>query len=434
MDKIISIAVISFISCYICTVLIAGRLLSRKEYFKFKTLIIIVMAIPMLRITDNFDIMYKIMRTIIIYTAVIAFIYKKGIILSFIVCIFSYSIGLICDVINSLLYLIIFNMDINYIQQHSFANYIMHFTFFIIALLVSLLIRPKNFFNEIEDFILKKNIFSVIQYIVFFILFTCLLGYIISVQPYLSKQHMVSVALLILFIIMNITYFVQIKISTKSKYDYDNIYNYTNELEKFTNQLAKQEHEYKNRLIGIQALIENNQQDEVLGFINDILLVKKTQKDLISVNYDNVYDAVLKKILIEKTYKALNIGIKVNADVRTDIKNVNISYILLNDIVSIIFDNAIDAAGSSKEKLIDIMIDEDEGEVDIIVANTYSKMVEETSIYRKGVSSNGIFRGNGLHILKQIESNNPNINIDTTVTEELFIQEININDAKETIY
>jgi len=60
-----------------------------------------------------------------------------------------------------------------------------------------------------------------------------------------------------LFIIMNITYFIQIKILTKSKYDYDSIYNYTSEVEKFAKQLTSHEHEYKNRLIGIQALIEN---------------------------------------------------------------------------------------------------------------------------------------------------------------------------------
>lgn len=268
MDTIIAGAAGSFISCYICTILIAGRLLNGQEYFKIKNYVIILAAVPFLRITGNFNMIYKIVCVISIYTIIIKLIYKRGTIISFIVCIFVYSIGLICDVINSLLYLTIFNINIDYIQQHFYLIYIMHFTFFIIALTVSLLIRPKNFFNEIEDFILRKNLSSVIQYIVFFILFTSLLGYIISVQPYLSKQHVVSVILLILFIIMNVTYFAQIKISTKSKYDYDNIYNYTNEVEKFAKQLTKQEHEYKNRLIGIQALVENNQYDEAVEFIN----------------------------------------------------------------------------------------------------------------------------------------------------------------------
>jgi len=232
---------------------------------------------------------------------------------------------------------------------------------------------------------------------------------------------------------MNITYFIQIKISTKSKYDYYNIYNYTNEVEKFAKQLSKQEHEYKNRLIGIKALIEDNQYEEALEFINEIISIQKTHSDLISTNYDKICNPVLKKLLIEKTSKALNAGIKMNADVRTEIKDINIPNIALNDIVSIILDNAIDAAGRSKEKAIDIMIDEDEDEVNIIVANTYLKMVEEASMYMDGGSSNGMFRGNGLNILKQIENDNPNFTIDTTVTEELFIQEININNAKQTI-
>lgn len=161
--------------------------------------------------------------------------------------------------------------------------------------------------------------------------------------------------------------------------------------------------------------------------------MQKIQGNSISANYDKIYDTVLKKLLIEKTGKALNAGIKMSADVRAEIKDINIPNIALNDIISIILDNAIDAAGKSKDKAIDIMIDEDGDEVNIIVANTYSKMVEEASMYMDGGSSNGIFRGNGLYILKQIENDNQNITIDTTVTEELFIQEININTAKETI-
>ena len=432
MDKVIAGALGSFISCYICTVLIAGRLLKTKKYINIKSIIIILIAVMLLRITDDIKITFKMLRTIIVYTMVIKLIYGKGIIFSSIVCIFAYSIGLLCDVINSFVYLTIFKIDIVYIQQHLYMSYCMYFTFFVIALIVSILIRPGNLFGEIEDFIFKKNLFSVIQYIAFFILFTVILAYIISVQPYLSKQHLLSAALLVLFIIMNITYFIQIKISTKSKYDYDNIYNYTNEVEKLAKQLSAQEHEYKNRLIGIEALIENKQYDDVLEFINDILSVQNEQVNLNLANYDNIYNIILKKLLIEKTAKALSEGIKINTDIRAQIKDINAPNIVINDVVSIIFDNAIDAAAKSKEKVIDIMIDEGDNEINIIIANTYSKIIEEVAIYQEGVSSKGIFRGNGLSILKYIENANPNITIDTSITEELFIQEINIFNAKET--
>ncbi len=433
MHKIIAGAVGSFISCYLCTILIAGKLLDRQEYFKLKNFFIILAAVPFLRIAGNFNIIYKIVCVIGIYTIIIKLIYRKGTIISFSVCIFAYLIGMLCDVVNSMLYLTILDINIEYIQQHLYLIYIIHITFFVTVLITSLLIRPKNFFNEIEDFILKKNIFSVIQYIVFFILFTGLLGYIISVQPHLSKQHIVSAILLILFIIMNITYFMQIKISTKSKYDYDNIYNYANEVENFAKQLSKQEHEYKNRLLGIQALIENNQYDEAIEFVNNIVSMQNIQRNLISFNYDNIFNIILKKLLIERTNKALDKGIKIKADIRSEVQDIDIPNIALNDIISIILDNAIDAAENSKEKAIDIMIDEEEDEINIIVANTYSKTVEELSMYSDGSSTNGTFRGNGLYILKQIENSNPNVIIDTTVTEDLFIQEININKVKETI-
>ncbi len=431
MYKIAADIVGSFISCYICTILIAGRLLNEQGYFKFKNYIILLLAIPFLRILGSLSMAYKIAGVIIIYTIIIKLIYQKGNIASFIVCIFAYSVGLVCDVINSFLYLAVFNIDITYIRSNLYMIYIMHASFFIISFAASLIIRPSKYFNEIEDFVLRKNLFSVFQYVLFFVTSTSLLGYIISVQPYLSIQHIMSAALLILFIAINITYFSQIKISTKAKYDYDNMYDYTNRVEKFAKQLSKQEHEYRNRLMGIQALIENNQYNKALEFVNSIVADQDTNKDSASVNYDKIYNAILKKILIEKTSKALNAGIKINTDVRKEIPTINIQGIVLNDIVSIILDNAIEAATISKDKEIDILIDGEEDEINIIVANSYSKIVEESAIYREGESSNGTFRGNGLYLIKQIEKNNPNITIDTTITEELFIQEVNINNLSE---
>lgn len=431
MDKIIVGVVGSFISCYACTILIAGRLLNRWEYFGPKNFIIILLAIPILKITGSFNMAYKIIAVIMMYTIVIKLIYNKGNIISFIVCIFAYLIVMACDAVNALLYLTIFKIDINYIRQHLHMIYIMHFSFLNIALAVSLFIKPKNFFSEVEDFILKKNLASVIQYLVFFTAFTGLLGYIISAQPYLSIQHISSIVLLVLFIIMNVTYFRQIKISTRSKYDYDNIYNYTGTVEKLAKQLTEQEHEYKNRLIGIQALIENKQYTEAAAFINQIMTEQKKYGDLLVLNYDRVCNAVLKKLLIEKTSKALNEGIKISAEVRKEIRDINISNMELNDIVSIIMDNAIDATNKATEKLIEIMIDRDEDEISIIVSNTYSKTVEEAALYLEGTSSKGGFRGNGLHLLKQIEDNNSNVIIDTNVTEELFIQEIRIINVQE---
>ncbi len=232
---------------------------------------------------------------------------------------------------------------------------------------------------------------------------------------------------------MNLTYFRQIKISTRSKYDYDNIYNYTDAMEKLAKQLTAQEHEYKNRLTGIQALIENKQYDDAAAFINQVMIEQKKYGDLLIVNYDRVHNAVLKKILIEKTSKALNAGIKISAEIRKEISDINISNVELNDIIGIIMDNAIDASVKSDEKIIEIMIDMDEDEISLIVSNTYEKVVEEAALYLDGASSKGEFRGNGLHLLKQIEDNNTDVIIDTTVTEELFIQEIRIKNVKEAV-
>ena len=422
-----------FISCYVCTIIITGKLLNKNEYFNIRNLIIILCAIPVLRLSSDFMMAYKIICVILVYTIIINMIYKKGFLMSLIVCIFAYSIGFLCDAINAFIYLKLFKININYIQENLYLKYIMHVTFFLIALTASLFINPKSLFSEIEDMILKKDLKSVFKYIVFFISFMSILGYISYVQPYLSLQHILSVMALAIFIIINITYFRQIKISTKSKYDYDNIYDYTNEVEKMAKKLTRQEHEYKNRLIGIQALIENNQYDEAVEFIRNILNYKNEENICMMANYDRIYDAVLKKILINKTCEAVNEGILVYTDIRGQIDEMSISKLELNDVISILIDNAIEASRAAKEKTINIMIDNEFDEISIIIANTYPESYVEIALFKEGSSAKGKYRGNGLSIIRWIEENNNNISIDTTITEELFIQEIHIRKAKETV-
>lgn len=423
----------SFITCYSCTVLITSKLLNKNEYFKIINLIIIICVIPVLKAVGSLMMAYKIICVIGIYTIVIKLIYKKGFLLSLILCIFAYSIGFLCDAINSLIYLKIFRIDVAYIQEHLFLTYIMHFTFFIISLIISMFIKTESFFNEIEDMILKKDLNSVFNYIIFFITFMSVLGYIVSVQPYLSLQHILSVAALAIFIVMNITYFRQIKISTKSKYDYDNIYDYTNEMEKMAKQLIKQEHEYKNRLLGIEALIENEQYADAIDFIQNILNYKSADNILMMANYDKIHDAVLKKILINKTCEAVNEGIVVYTDIRSEVDDIAVSKLELNDVISIIMDNAIEASKDARENTINIMIDEESDGISIIIANTYPDRYVDIELYKEGNSAKGKYRGSGLSILKQIEENNSQLTIDTAVTDELFIQEIHICKAKETI-
>ncbi len=431
MSELIKIIIGVFNSTYIETILFPCNLLNKNEYLNVRSLFLVFLSLPLLYYVDYIMIPYRITVIVIIYSIIIKFIYKKDIKISFVVGIYSYSMGYLSDAINSLMYLKVFKMDINYILQHNYLQYIMYLSFLTISILVCYIIKPRDLFNETEEFLLNKDSRTVTKYIVTILLFMSLLGYLVVTQSYLSSQHIASVLSLIMFIVINDMYIKQIKITAKTKSDFDEIFYYSMELEKTQNLLRKKEHEYKNQLITINILTENKDYYKINPYIDDILKTDNLVTSCIDTDYELIKDVLLKQLLIYKTNRAAEQGIQVESMIVQEINNINTSTYELSNIINIIMDNAIEAAFLSDKKIICIIIYREDSKTNIVVGNTYKDMDIYRDMYEEGISSKGKGRGNGLAILHEIEENNHNIQINTMVKDEMFIQEIIINEKSE---
>lgn len=431
MSELIKIIIGVFNSTYIETILFPCNLLNKNEYLNVRSLFLVFLSLPLLYYVDYIMIPYRITVIVIIYSIIIKFIYKKDIKISFVVGIYSYSMGYLSDAINSLMYLKVFKMDINYILQHHYLQYIMYLSFLTISILVCYIIKPRDLFNETEEFLLNKDSRTVTKYIVTILLFMSLLGYLVVTQLYLSSQHIASVLSLIMFIVINDMYIKQIKITAKTKSDFDEIFYYSMELEKTQNLLRKKEHEYKNQLITINILTENKDYYKINPYIDDILKTDNLVTSCIDTDYELIKDVLLKQLLIYKTNRAVEQGIQVESMIVQEINNINTSTYELSNIINIIMDNAIEAAFLSDKKIICIIIYREDSKTNIVVGNTYKDMEIYIDMYEEGISSKGKGRGNGLAILHDIEENNHNIQINTMVKDEMFIQEIIINEKSE---
>lgn len=431
MSELIKIIIGVFNSTYIETILFPCNLLNKNEYLNVRSLFLVFLSLPLLYYVDYIMIPYRITVIVIIYSIIIKFIYKKDIKISFVVGIYSYSMGYLSDAINSLMYLKVFKMDINYILQHNYLQYIMYLSFLTISILVCYIIKPRDLFNETEEFLLNKDSKTVTKYIVTILLFMSLLGYLVVTQSYLSSQHIASVLSLIMFIVINDMYIKQIKITAKTKSDFDEIFYYSMELEKTQNLLRKKEHEYKNQLITINILTENKDYYKINPYIDDILKTDNLVTNCIDTDYELIKDVLLKQLLIYKTNRAAEQGIQVESMIVQEINNISTSTYELSNIINIIMDNAIEAAFLSDKKIICIIIYREDSKTNIVVGNTYKDMEIYIDMYEEGISSKGKGRGNGLAILHDIEENNHNIQINTMVKDEMFIQEIIINEKSE---
>jgi len=433
MSEIVKIIIGVFNSVYIDTILFPSKLLDidRKEYITLRSFLTILLSLPLFYYSDYIIMPFRLAIIVFNCSIMIKIIYRKSIKVSFVVGIYSYSLGFLSDTINSLMYLKIFKIDINYILQHAYLQYTMYFTFLVISVLLCYIIRPRKIFSETEEFLLNNDSKTVTKYIALILLFMCLLGYMVTTQPYLSPQHLASVLSLIMFIIINDMYIKQIKMTEKTKSDLDEIYYYTTELEKAQNLLKKKQHEYKNRLITINILIKNKEYEKVKLFIDDIIKADDSAFFSINTDYEMIKDVMLKQLLIYKTNRAAENGITVETMILQEIKDINISIMELSSIINIIMDNAIEAASASQQKHICILIDKYDTKINITIGNTYDDTNTKLDLYKEGSSTKGKGRGNGLSILQEIEEKNQHIQINTVIREELFIQEVAITRKEE---
>ncbi len=433
MSEIIKIIVGVFNSAYIETILFPSKLLDvdRKEYITLRSFLIIFFSLPVLYYLDYIIMPFRLAVIVFIYSIMIRLIYKKDIKLSLIVGTYSYSLGFLSDTFNALMYLKIFKIDINYILQHTYLQYTMYFTFLAISVLICYIIRPRKLFSETEEFLLNNDSKTVTKYITLILSFMCLLGYMVATQPYLSPQHIASALALIMFIIINNMFIKQIKMTEKTKNDLDEIFYYASELEKAQNLLKKEQHEYKNQLIAMNILIGNKEYEKLRLFIDDIIKADDSAVLNINTDYEMINDIMLKQLLIYKTNRAAEKSITVESLVFQEINDINASSLELSSIINIIMDNAIEAASTSQKKHICILIDKYNTKTNITIGNTYDDINIKLDLYKEGSTTKGKGRGNGLAILSSIEERNPNIQINTVIREDLFIQEIAITCKEE---
>ena len=91
-------------------------------------------------------------------------------------------------------------------------------------------------------------------------------------------------------------------------------------------------------------------------------------------------------------------------------------------LVGIYFDNAIEAAIETNEKYIMLEMYELNDSIKIVISNTYQNTVPASDRSRKGVSTKGNDRGNGLYFANNIISKNKWIEPKQEEIDSLYVQ------------
>lgn len=379
----------------------------------------------------------------LIVMMILLFWENKKIIVNFVSIILSIIIMIISDTIQGSICIGILNENVHQILNDKIILVFMHLTLFIIAFLISSFIA---FILKKLKFDLKnvnlKNKFVVL--ILVNVSLTCLIFYINAMMIKFSNVDNLIVFIdSILFfsyflctIIMSYILVIHLKkemeFKTK-KIEFDNLQEYTSNLESMYNDMRKFRHDYVNILSSMKGYIEQKNLDELDEFFNKKIL--HMSKEISKKNYklellQHIKVTELKGVLSSKVIKAQELGINVFIDIIEPVEFINMDIIDLCRVIGILLDNAIEAALLCESPSLKIGIINKKNSIIILIINSCLK--ENPPLYKmfeSGFSTKGSNRGIGLSNLKEIVSNYKNISIDTCIQNEEFIQNLQILNA-----
>lgn len=215
------------------------------------------------------------------------------------------------------------------------------------------------------------------------------------------------------------------------KLEYDMMRKYAEEIKKQYQNMRKFRHDYVNILSSIEYYLDQNKIEELRQFYHTSVKQTKTLfktnmlrlDDLQKINSIEVRSILTAK-LIAAQEKKIDVQVEVNETIPSDL---SVDPVVLIRILGILLDNAIEELESLNEGELLVGIFIMNGDLMFIIQNTVRENMEPLYLLKKeGFSTKGDNRGFGLANLEELILLEQRLLLETTATNEVFIQKITI--------
>lgn len=209
--------------------------------------------------------------------------------------------------------------------------------------------------------------------------------------------------------------------------------NYSKHVESLYQEVRSFRHDYANVLMSLKVGIDQSNLDDIKKIYNEITanstkLVKNNKFDL--TRLANIIDSGVKSFMSAKFLQAKNQGIAISLEVAEKMENPSMPLIYYIRILSILFDNAIEAALESETPEISVANFYQDGNFVFMIENsTKEKSVDLTKIFERGYSTKGENRGLGLATLMDFQDDDENLSVEIRSSDYTFTQVVRIFDA-----
>ena len=285
--------------------------------------------------------------------------------------------------------------------------------------------------NQIHKFYTNIRTKKVFSYILFLVLLIVDFSYLLSnigLSKFLNKDYIINFIVIFIFII--ITY---IFIKSRNEYkslsdDYDTLFVYIQNFEDWIEKEQLNRHEYKNQLAVLRCLTKEK---KVKQKIDEILEDNINIEGQYVTNLKKLPKGGIKGLMYYKAAIAQKQKIHLTTDVCIEEKGIlkklsEKDIRVLCKLIGIYFDNAIEAASESRKKTLMIEIYELKDKVNFVFSNTFKKHKNMQDRNKKGVSSKGVGRGNGLYFATKLIQENEWIEEKQEIIDNYYIQQLTI--------
>ncbi|MBW3349387.1 GHKL domain-containing protein [Limosilactobacillus reuteri] len=209
-----------------------------------------------------------------------------------------------------------------------------------------------------------------------------------------------------------------------------NLSQYTSHIETMYDELRRFRHDYKNILLSLNDAVENRNIDQVSDIFKRVVIptnVNVEARTSVLGKLAEVKNLEIKSLIYSKTMEAIDKGIKVEIEIEKPIKlDTNIQITDMLRIISILFDNAINATLNAKQPQINLSMFEEKNVQIFQIGNSTKE--EHINLSKLSGRFNGVLtnshHGLGLRNLRSILARYPFIQNNRSSKDYWFEQQI----------
>lgn len=200
-------------------------------------------------------------------------------------------------------------------------------------------------------------------------------------------------------------------------------------LEELQQEMRSFRHDFTNLMAGVTEQASSGDLDGIQQFLRNtsVYFDERLGAEIRQVeSVANIQIHPLRSLLTAKIAVMQNKGIKFRLEVLKRITENGMRTEDLMRCVGILLDNAIEEAEKTSERLVNMVVLQEQHELYLAVANSYAEKPDLARIQQGGYSTKGKNRGTGIKSLKKIISLYPSCSTRMIVKDNLFRQELHI--------